>query len=170
MVNNLVKLDCLRNIAAPDGVAESADMLQKRLDAQWDSDCSFEAEDPITGAPLWWEKFSKAFKVTQMVDVNGVPRALGTDFDDQADMCEIVRTLLANGYFPGADKSLKALTYDFLWNIFCPGDDGQTKVCAFNVNSFLDKSNWFVMFDSAIILFGGQPTTQLQQGLEPALH
>lgn len=82
MVNNLVKLDCLRNIAAPDGVAESADMLQKRLDAQWDSDCSFEAEDPITGAPLWWEKFSKAFNVTQMVDVDGVPRALGTDFDD----------------------------------------------------------------------------------------
>jgi len=85
-------------------------------------------------------------------------------------MCEIVRTLLAKGYFPGADKSLKALTYDFLWHIFCPGDDGQTKVCAFTVDSFLDKSKWFVMIDAAIILFGGQPATSLQQGLVPALH
>ena len=168
MVNNLVKLDCLRNIAAPSGVAESADMLQRRLDAQWDSDCSFEAEDPKTSLPSWWGKFSSRFNITQMVDVNGVPKGLGTDFDDQADMCEIVRTLLANGYFPGADRTLKALSYDFLWHIFCPGDDGQTKVCAFNVDSFLDKTNWFILFDSAIILFGGQPGTLLQQGLLPA--
>jgi len=51
--------------------------MQKRLDAQWDSDCSFEAEDPVTGLPSWWGKFSSTFNVTQMVDVNGVPKALG---------------------------------------------------------------------------------------------
>ena len=40
---NKGKLDCLRSIAAP--LKETSENRDMRLRAQWNSDCSFEAED-----------------------------------------------------------------------------------------------------------------------------
>lgn len=76
------KLDCLRVILPPPGGLESEDASDKRLAAQWDTDCSFEAE-------YNWGKVLEDFGIPYLVDVNGekVPH----DFDDQADMCEIIR-------------------------------------------------------------------------------
>lgn len=56
-----------------------------------------------------------------LVDVNGEP--VDKDFDDQADMCEIIRALIVSGKFEGTDD-LNNLNVDFLDHIDCAGSDG----------------------------------------------
>ena len=55
------------------------------------------------------------------MDVNGEP--VDKDFDDQADMCEIIRALIVSGKFEGTDD-LNNLNVDFLDHIDCAGSDG----------------------------------------------
>ena len=65
----------------------------KRLAANWDSDCSFE-NNPENNH--WKSRLEKYYGLTKgLVDVDGNP--VENDFEDQADMCEIVRALVANG-------------------------------------------------------------------------
>ena len=50
-----------------------------------------------------------------MADVDGkivIPPS--NDFDDQADMCEMIRTLIVHGKFPGYTAEVSALNFDFL--------------------------------------------------------
>ncbi len=54
----------------------------------------------------------KNFGIETLVDVNG--EEVATDFSDQADMCEIIRALIAGGKFEGVSKDLKNLNYEFL--------------------------------------------------------
>ena len=54
----------------------------------------------------------KNFGIETLVDVNG--DEVATDFSDQADMCEIIRALIAGGKFEGVPKDLKNLNYEFL--------------------------------------------------------
>ncbi len=56
------------------------------------------------------------------MDVNG--EEVTQDFNDQADMCEIVRAILAAGKFEKVPKGPKNLQYEFLDQISCYGDDG----------------------------------------------
>lgn len=56
--------------------------------------------------------------------MNGEP--VDKDYDDQADMCEIIRSLIASGKFEGT-SDLKNLNYDFLDHIECAGTDGNFK-------------------------------------------
>jgi len=76
-------LDCLRIIEPPHFKEETEDEKNKRLAAQWDTSCAFEAQFN------WKEFLSKNFEITQLVDSVGDP--VPTDFDDQSDMCEIIR-------------------------------------------------------------------------------
>lgn len=52
--------------------------------------------------PTWWKKFSENYNLNSTYDVDGKPVVLPeVDHGDQADMCEIVRTLLATYKMPG---------------------------------------------------------------------
>ena len=53
--------------------------------------------------------------------MNGDP--VDRDFDDQADMCEIIRALIASGKFKGVDD-VTNLNNDVLDQINCAGNEG----------------------------------------------
>ncbi len=114
-------MDCLRHAHSPFSDSETDYQLQARLNAQWDSDCSFESETK-EGTASWISLLKKNFNVDKLVDVNG--EEVTQDFNDQADMCEIVRAILAAGKFEKVPKGPKNLQYEFLDQISCYGDDG----------------------------------------------
>lgn len=88
------KLDCLRE-SFPRGPKETDIERTKRIAAEWNSDCSFEAESEKFP---WKTRLEKYYGLTKgLVDVEGEP--VDDDFDDQADMCEIIRALVANSIF-----------------------------------------------------------------------
>ena len=84
------KLDCLRE-SMPNGKETEEDKV-KRIAAQWNGDCSFEAESEKFP---WKTRLEKYYGFTKgLVNVDGEP--VDDDFEDQADMCEIIRALVAN--------------------------------------------------------------------------
>ena len=84
------KLDCLRD-SLPDG--KETDMEKaKRIAAEWNGDCSFESESEKFP---WKTRLEKYYGLTKgLVNVEGEP--VDDNFEDQADMCEIIRALVAN--------------------------------------------------------------------------
>ncbi len=85
------KLDCLRE-SQPPSADETPEQKSKRMAAHWNSDCSFEAESDNFH---WKTRLEKYYGLTKgLVDVDGNP--VEDDFEDQADMCEIIRALVAN--------------------------------------------------------------------------
>lgn len=85
------KLDCLRN-SMPPSPDETKEQEAKRIAANWNSDCSFESESENFH---WKTRLEKYYGLTKgLVDVDGNP--VESDFEDQADMCEIIRALIAN--------------------------------------------------------------------------
>jgi len=123
MVSNfkLGKLDCLREILPPDGVDETPDMRSKRLKAQWNGDCSFEATN--SGEADWFVKLQQNYGLKKgLVDVNGEP--VDRDFDEQADMCEIIRALIASGKVKNYGDNVKSLSTDIADHIDCAGTAG----------------------------------------------
>ena len=88
------KLDCIRE-SLPSSPNESPEQKSKRIAANWNSDCSFEAESENFH---WKTRLEKYYGLTKgLVDVDGNP--VENDFEDQADMCEIIRALVANSIF-----------------------------------------------------------------------
>ena len=85
------KLDCLRE-SQPASADETPEQKSKRIAANWNSDCAFEAESENFH---WKTRLEKYYGLTKgLVDVDGNP--VENDFEDQADMCEIIRALVAN--------------------------------------------------------------------------
>lgn len=85
------KLDCLRE-SEPISPNETPEQKAKRMAANWNSDCSFESESDNYH---WKTRLEKYYGLTKgLVDVDGNP--VENDFEDQADMCEIIRALVAN--------------------------------------------------------------------------
>ena len=58
-----------------------------------------------------------------LVDVNG--NTVDKDFTDQADMCEIIRALIAAGKVEGVGDDVTNLNSDIVDNISCVGGDGK---------------------------------------------
>jgi hypothetical protein len=79
-------LDCLREIEPLHITEETEDQRNLRLAAQWDSSCAFEASDK------WLDRLMKTFGINYLVD--SVGERVAKDFDNQADLCEIVRYLI----------------------------------------------------------------------------
>lgn len=148
------KLDCLRRSVSPNGAEETEEQRKIRVAAEWDSDCSFEAEN--TGSANWQTKLITNFQLKKgLVDVNGDP--VDKDFDDQADMCEIVRALIANGKIPEIGEDVKSIDLKLLDYIDCPGNDGQTQVCAATGGSFADSKSWLILLDGTSITVNKEP-------------
>ena len=76
-------LDCLRIINPPHFVEETEEQKNLRLAAQWDTSCSFESSGN------WPEMLQKNFGVSALVDSTG--EIVKKNFEEQADMCEIIR-------------------------------------------------------------------------------
>lgn len=89
-------LDCRRVNPIPHKVEETEIEKNYRLAAQWDSDCSFEGSDN------WKNDMAKYLGTSTLVNVNG--DVMEEDDDEQADMCEIIRALLADGKFKDAGE------------------------------------------------------------------
>lgn len=150
-INDNGKLDCLREIRDENGkVIQSA--------AAWDSDCAFESE-PKT--EHWKTRLIRNYGLTKgLVDVNGNP--VPDDFDDQADMCEIIRALIANGVFPNISTDITNINPAIVNLIDCPGEQGQTEVCAATAGSYADKEGWYIFLDGQSITFNGKPKYKLE--------
>ena len=76
-------LDCLRTIDPPHFVEETEHQKNLRIAAQWDTSCSFEASSN------WAQVLRSVHDIPYLVD--SVGERVEKDFDNQADMCEIVR-------------------------------------------------------------------------------
>ncbi len=89
------KLDCLRESSPMDAATETDHEKALRIAANWDGDCSFESETPQFH---WKTRLENYYGITKgLVNAEGMP--VEDDAEDQADMCEIVRTLIANSKF-----------------------------------------------------------------------
>ena len=133
------KLNCLRHSTPPTEHTETEEERQLRIASEWNSDCSFEAL-----SEHWVDQFIKDYDLKKgLVDVNGTP--FQSNFPDQADMCEIVRTLVANGKFPGVSEDISTVPLSIVNYINCPGDITQTKVCAVTGGSFAYKPGWYIV-------------------------
>ncbi len=85
------KLDCLRE-TLPRSDKETEEEKAKRIASEWTGDCSFESDSDKFH---WKTRLEKYYGLTKgLVDVDGEP--VDEDFEDQADMCEIIRALIAN--------------------------------------------------------------------------
>jgi len=107
-------LDCLRKIHPPEGGLETEEVKNLRLAAQWDTDCSFEAEYD------WMSAIAETFKIQNLVDSHG--DIVEKDFDEQADMCEIVRAAVAGGIFAKYTTDVTTIPPKVIDMIDCPGD------------------------------------------------
>lgn len=148
--NNM--LDCLRLIEVPHNFDESEEQKNKRLAAQWDTSCSFEADS------VWFDNLKKYYGVTQLVDSVGDPVKI--DFAEQADMCELVRAAVAKNLFEIKNLDMQNLPKSFIDKIQCSGPKGDIygpQICAATSGSFFSKSSWNVLNKSAAIKFDNKP-------------
>ena len=147
-------MDCLRKSTTPNEGVENDEQRAARIAAEWNSDCSFEAKSK--GSSGWLTKLMANFDLKKgLVDANGNP--VEEDFEDQADMCEIVRALIANGKIPQVGEDVKSIDLKVLDYIDCPGADVQTQVCAATARSFADKKGWLIMLDPTTITINKEP-------------
>ena len=135
-------LDCLREIPAPLGYNETSIERNKRLSAQWDTSCSFESTVD------WFSDLKRNYGVSTLVNVLGEP--IEHNQPDQADMCEIIRSVIAAGIFPqGSDVT--NIHSDIFNYIDCPGNNNGVKICAVNSVSFYKKDMWTIFLTSSVI-------------------
>lgn len=148
--NNM--LDCLREIEVPHYMIENEEQKNRRLAAQWDTSCSFEADT------VWFDNLKKYYGITQLVDSIGDP--VRHDFPDQADMCELIRAAVAKNLFEIHNLDMQNLPKTFVDNIKCSGPKGDfygPQICAATSGSFFNKSAWNVFNKSSVMLFSNKP-------------
>ncbi len=149
------KLDCLRSSVSLKGGNESQADKAKRIKANWDSECAFESE--ITDGYDWRKILLDTYGINTFVDVNGEPSSPPyQDFDDQADMCEMIRALIGNGYF-SFGNSLQNISTEILDYITCPGSLYQSQICAATASSYPKKASWVIMINGQSLRVGEVP-------------
>ena len=79
------------------------------------------------------------------------------NLSDQADMCEIVRSLIGNGKFPNIKDDVTNIDSSIVDYINCPGGEGQTRVCAATGKSFANKDEWYILLDGKSITANEEP-------------
>jgi hypothetical protein len=143
-------LDCLRTIKPPNGVIETIDQKNKRLSAQWDTSCAFESSYD------WVNQLKKNFGITTLVDEIGEP--VEHNLPEQADMCEIIRAIIAGGLLNPITSDVTEIPFEALNYISCPGLIPSSKICAVNNDSYFKSDQWTIMLDSMNIQINNYPT------------
>ena len=150
------KLDCLRvPLPAPTDRLETESERKLRLEAVWDTDCSFEADYD------WLKPLKENFGLkTGLVDANGKP--VDSDFDDQADMCEIYRAMIAGGLLEGV--KLNDLTPAAADNLDCPGEaeKDQSQICAVSGGAPGQKYSWYILLEGMSIASNNNPKWEME--------
>lgn len=93
--------------------------------------------------------------ISNLVDDSG--DIVETDFDEQADMCEIVRAAIAAGKFQKITTELVNIPVKVFDNVDCLGDSRQTEICAVTGSSFFQKDTWFMLLDGFTITVKDEP-------------
>lgn len=153
------KLDCLRESLPVPG--ESNEEKIKRLAANWDGDCSFESENE--NYPWVKRLFENYPLIRGMIDVNGNPTN-DQNQPDQADMCEIIRTLIGNNMIEGVTMvgdGVTSVNEDIAFFIDCPGGGSESSVCAATGSSFADPKGWYIFLDGQSMRFNGKPNYEV---------
>lgn len=158
------KLDCLKDTPAPEG-GETEDQKIKRLRANWDGDCSFES---INENHPWTDRLFALYPMMRgMIDVNG-NTIEKKNFENQADMCEIVRTMIGNNMIKGitlVGDMITSINKNVAYEITCPGEL-QSKICAATGGSFADPYGWYIFLDGQSISINGKPKYTVSAGAE----
>lgn len=155
------KLDCLRESLPIPG--EAKEDKNKRIAANWDGDCSFES-DSIEFP--WTKRLMEYYPLVRgIVDVNGNPTN-DANQPDQADMCEIIRTLIGNNMIDGITMigdGITNLNKDISYYIDCPGGGSESSVCAATAGSFADPYGWYIFLDGQSLRFNGKPNYEVER-------
>lgn len=153
------KLDCLRESLPIPG--ETNEEKVKRLAADWDGDCSFESENE--NYP-WPKRLFEIYPLIRgLIDVNGNPTN-DQNQADQADMCEIVRTLIGNNMIDGVTlvgDGVTSLNEDISYYIDCPGGGSESSICAATAGSFADPKGWYIFLDGQSMTFNNKPNYEV---------
>merc|ERR1712167_374711 len=81
------------------------------------------------------------FQLIEDINDNGKPA--NQDFADQADMCEIVRALVASDKFPNISDVTKIDIAEIL-KLMCVGTSTGSRICAINANGYAEKTSWVI--------------------------
>lgn len=153
------KLDCLRESLPVPG--ETNEEKVKRLAADWDGDCSFESENE--NYP-WPKRLFEIYPLIRgLIDVNG-NTTNDQNQPDQADMCEIIRTLIGNNMIDGitlVGDGVTSLNEDISYYIDCPGGGSESSVCAATAGSFADPRGWYIFLDGQSMRFNNKPNYEV---------
>ena len=143
------RLDCLRDpLPPPRDRLESEEETLIRLNAAWDTDCSFEADYN------WLSILKRNFALsTGLVDVEGA--SVPGNIPEQADMCEIIRALIAGGKFEG--YRLDNLDNQIVDLISCPGEEQGTQVCAATGGNASQSYGWYIFLEGESITIDSKP-------------
>ena len=134
------KLDCSRKpLPEPKDKPETSEEKKIRLEAAWDTDCAFEADYD------WLKIASERFGMRSgLVDRDG--KAVSNPFDNQADICELVRAMTVAGLFEGV--KLDALNEDSYQGIECVGPaDQENQICAVSGGASGQKYSWIILLE-----------------------
>lgn len=149
------KLDCLRKSQVMDP-NESEERRKKRILANWDGDCSFESSKDENDSYDWRKIFIDNYN-TAFVDVNGNQSdPKHQDFEDQADMCEMIRALVASNSF-SFGSNMNNISLELLDKIDCTGSSSQTQICAATGSSFAEKASWVIFLQGQSMMINGFP-------------
>eukprot|EP00801_Mesodinium_rubrum_P007857 Mrub_07870.p1 GENE.Mrub_07870~~Mrub_07870.p1 ORF type:complete len:231 (+),score=81.50 Mrub_07870:48-695(+) len=158
-------LDCLRYIPPKNSkLPESPEDSNLRIMAQWTTDCAFEAEYD------WKTPFYEAYQIKgkKLTSARGDDYKFeASDDSDQADMCELVRTMIKHKFFKVDENSAASITLDELKDVYnsvfpkikCAkgvGVDGPEApgICAVNSGSYYESSKWVILYGGELINVG----------------
>lgn len=151
-INDNGMLDCQRSVSPARNNNEPEEQKNKRLAAQWDSSCSFEATQD------WQNQLKRYYGIDKLIDAVGDPYEFNSE--EQVDMCEIVRTMIHKNN-PGIN--MYKLTPKDIEGIDCvgfdygsgnKGEDDKTKICAATSGSFFDARGWSIFLKPSVITIG----------------
>lgn len=165
------KLNCLTKFSDDDIIQfekETQDNKDKMIRSLWTGDCAFEAytlninnnnnQSNINNNRIstWEEKLKQNYDLKKgLVDVNG--DSVDNNIMYQADMCEIIRSLIANGKITGVSDNISYIPLSAIDYIGCPGGDFQSNICAVNSGSYAENYNWYIPLDGQSIRINDYP-------------
>ena len=146
-------LTCLKDIKIFNSVKETEESKNNRIKSRWDTVC---AGDFPTEYVL--DYLSTYHNINNLVDADGIKTP--GDLKNEALLCVMIRTLIANNVFKIRDLDMKHLRAEDIVNkIDCPGNGPpEHKICMVNASgAFYNISAYLPMLKPNVITFANKP-------------